>query len=224
MWTKPTKLSRKFCQEIFHSTLHDHLDKKNVSSIRRLGSVSVCTELFLKNSQASSFHVHLVFFFLLVLVPSVGFSSIIVSGGFSVSRCMRLWETDLLNLLIFDDAFVWTLSNCVRSVWAIWASRRSSWHIISGFCSASSIHANNAVHHWIHIAVVGTMLTATASQHIPCLHKTPKKDRENDTSSTSGINTMGNWCLFYHVQQIRVSSSALCEVLNYLEAIENRQF
>ena len=52
--------------------------------------------------------------FLLVLVPSVGFSSIIVSGGFSVSRSMRLWETDLPNLLIFDDAFVWTLSNCVR--------------------------------------------------------------------------------------------------------------
>ena len=37
------------------------------------------------------------------------------------------------------------------------------------------------------------------------------------------INTIGNWCLLKkHVQQIRVSSSALCEFLNYLEAIENR--
>ena len=32
-----------------------------------------------------------------------------VSGGFSVSRGMRLWETDLPNLLICDDAFVWNL-------------------------------------------------------------------------------------------------------------------
>ena len=54
--------------------------------------------------------------FLLVFVPSVGFSSIIVSGGFSVSRGMRLWETDLPNLLIFDDALVWALSICVRSI------------------------------------------------------------------------------------------------------------
>ena len=54
--------------------------------------------------------------FLLELVPSVGFSSIIVSGGFSVSRGMRLWDTDLPNLLIFEDAFVWTLSTCARSI------------------------------------------------------------------------------------------------------------
>ena len=31
---------------------------------------------------------------------------------------------------------------------------------------------------------------ATASQHIPCLPKTPRKDRENDSSSVSVINTM----------------------------------
>ena len=87
-----------------HSSLHDHLDTKK-SSIRRLGSVSVCTEHFKKISDfiilCPSWS------FLLVLVPSVGFSSIIVSGGFSVSRGMRLWETDLANLLIFDDAFAW---------------------------------------------------------------------------------------------------------------------
>ena len=60
-----------------------------------------------------------------------------------VSRGMRLWETDLPNLLIFDDAFVWTLSNGVKSIQSIWASWGSSRHIICGFWSASSIHANN---------------------------------------------------------------------------------
>ena len=45
-------------------------------------------------------------------------------------------------LLIFDDAFVWTLSNCVRSLLAIRASQRSSRQlllldIICGFCPAS---------------------------------------------------------------------------------------
>ena len=49
----------------------------------------------------------------------------------------------------------------------IWASWESSRHIICGFWSASSIHANNAVHHWIHIAVVGTLLTATAQPTYP---------------------------------------------------------
>ena len=71
----------------------------------------------------------------MVFVPSVGFSSIIVNGGFSVSRGMRLWETDLPNLLIFDDAFVWTLANCVRSILANWASWGSSRHMICGFWS-----------------------------------------------------------------------------------------
>ena len=98
---------------------------KKCFSIRRLGSVSVCTEHFKKFSDfiilCPSWS-----FFLLVLVPSVGFSSIIVSGGFSVSRGMRLWETDLPNLLIFDDAFAWTFSICARSKKAIWACRRSS--------------------------------------------------------------------------------------------------
>ena len=45
-------------------------------------------------------------------------------------------------LLIFDDAFVWTLSNCVRSMLAIRASLRSSRQLlllekICGFCPAS---------------------------------------------------------------------------------------
>ena len=87
--------------------------------------------------------------FLPVLVPSVGFQSIIVGGGFSVSRGMRLWETDLPRLLIFDDAFVWILSICKRSKKAIWAARRSLRQIICGFWSASSIQENNAAHHWL---------------------------------------------------------------------------
>ena len=45
--------------------------------------------------------------FLLALIPSAGFSSIIVSGSFPVSWCMRLWETDLPYLMNFDDAFAW---------------------------------------------------------------------------------------------------------------------
>ena len=44
---------------------------------------------------------------LLVLVPSVGFSSIIVSGTFSVSHGMRLWETDLPDVLVNSR-----LANC----------------------------------------------------------------------------------------------------------------
>ena len=146
------------------------------------------------NSQTSSFRVHLDLSYW-YLVPSVGFSSIIVRGGFSVSRGIRLWDTDLPHLLIFDDAFVWPLSNCVRSNKATSASWGSPRHIICGFLSASSIHAKNAVHHWIHTSVVGTLLTATADQHVPCLPKKPKKDRENVPSSISVINTMANWWL-----------------------------
>ena len=62
---------------------------------------------------------------------------------------MRLWETDLPDLLMFDDAFVWILSNCKRSKKAIWAARRSSRQIVCGFWSASSIQSNNAAHHWL---------------------------------------------------------------------------
>ena len=76
--------------------------------------------------------------------------------------------------------------------------------------------------------MVGTLLTATANQHIPCLPKTPKKDRERWPifSTSLVINTMANWrlCPKTTMQLMyRVSSSALhCELLNYLEAIKNR--
>ena len=125
-----------------HLSLHDHLDKKQI-----LQFVVWVRWVYVQNpfKKFSDFIVPCpCWSFLLVLVPSVGFSSIIVSGGFSVSRGMRLWETDLPDLLIFDDAFVWSFSNCVRSIQAICASSGSSRHIICGFGSASSIHANNA--------------------------------------------------------------------------------
>ena len=96
-----------------HSSLHDHLDKtKFFNSSSGFGECMYRTPLkfsdFIISCPSWSF--------LLVFVPSVGFSSIIVSGGFSVYQGMRLWETDLPKLLIFDDAFVWTFSNCARSI------------------------------------------------------------------------------------------------------------
>ena len=155
--------------------------------------------------------------FLLVLVPSVGFPSIIVSGSFSVSRGMRLWETDLPNPMIFDDAFVWTISNCVRSIWAIWASWESSRHIICGFWSASSIHANNAVHHWIHIAVVGTLLTASAQSTYPLSFQDAKERPRECTIINFDRKYNGKLMALLQTtcKQIRVSSSALCELLNF---------
>ena len=94
----------------------------------------------------------------------------------------------------------------------IWSFGGSSRHIPCGFWSASSIHANDAVRH---IAVVGTLLTATASQHIPCLPKTRRKDRDNDSSSISGINTMSNW---RHCWKPRATNS--CIVLCIVRIIE----
>ena len=87
-------------------------------SIRRLGSVSVCTEPLQKK--------------VLRLHHSV---SILI---FHTSSCSISWlsinhhEWRLLGfprrafLLIFDDAFVWTLSDCVRSIPAIRTSPRLS--------------------------------------------------------------------------------------------------
>ena len=69
--------------------------------MRRLGSMSVCTEsVDLINSCPS-------WSFLPVLVPSTS-----VNGGFSVSRGMRLWETEPPSLLTFDEAFVWIFQQC----------------------------------------------------------------------------------------------------------------
>ena len=55
------------------------------------------------------------------------------------------------------------------------------------------VHVDNAAHHWIHIAVVGTLMIATANQHVPCLPKLSKKYQDGDPSLISVINTIANW-------------------------------
>ena len=133
---------------------------------------------------------------------------------------MRLWETDLPDLLIFDDAFVWTLSNCARSRKAIWASWGSSRHIICGFWSASSTHANNAVHH---IAVVGTLLTATASQHI--LAQDAKERQREWLIVSFGYKYNGKLETLLQTTCNKFANRLrLCaNYWNILEAIKNRQ-
>ena len=136
--------------------------------------------------------------FLLVLIPSVGASSIIVSGGFSVSRGVRLWETDLPNLLIFDDALVWTFSNCVRPQ----KTHLSSSRIITT-CNL-----------WILICFLNSrqiMLSARL-----CTLTTPKAECHLHMHSTENRR-------WYNVAYLSCGlGNALHDFLSYLEAIKNR--
>ena len=56
---------------------------------------------------------------------------------------------------------------------------------------------------------------ATASQHINCLPKTPRKDRENDSTSVSVVNTMAKWWL---CEKPRATNS--CIVFGIVRIIE----
>ena len=186
-------LKKNSVEENEHASLHDHLDKK--TSICRLGSVRVCTK-HLKNSQTSSFHGRL-----------VGFSSIIVSGGFSVSRGMRVWETDILNLLIFDDTSVWTFSNCVRSTEAIWASGGSSWHNLS-----------------ILIGFRNSCKKCSAFEHHSFLSSSEWKTPEDLCNPRTALDTryFGEYRRWYNTAYLSGFGNAFHEVLNSLEAIKIR--
>ena len=62
------------------------------------------------------------------------------------------------------------------------------------------------------------------NQHIPCLPKTPKKDRESAPSSISIANTMANWWLCYKPR----ANKFVCRLRHcanywiFLETIKNR--
>ena len=134
--------------------------------------------------------------FLLVLVPSVGFSSIIVSGGFLVSRGMRLWETDLPNLLIFGDAFVWTLP--------IVKDQPRTIDLLEDHHDIESV-GFDLLPQFMQIMLSARLCTLTTSMTECHLHMHSGEYRRwYNTAYLSG-------CF----------GTALCELLNYLEAIKN---
>ena len=104
-------LSKTLSRKKKHSSLHGNLDKKEFSdSSSGFGTLSKFENFIIPCPSWS---------FLLVFVPSWLFIN------HCEWRLLGLWETDLPNLLIFNDAFVWTLHNCARPKKV---SRTSSWN------------------------------------------------------------------------------------------------
>ena len=143
--------------------------------------------------------------FLLVLVPSIGFSSIIGSGGFSVSEaCVTERPTFLISW--FSMMPLYGLFPIVQdqdgTCWASWGSSR---HFICGFRPASSIHANNGPLLISTCPVAGWIFSLTECEAFappsPWIPKT--------------INV---------IHRSGGSGNALHELLDYLEAIKNRHF
>ena len=90
--------------------------------------------------------------FLLVRAPSVGFSSIIVSGRFSVSRGMRLWETDLPNLFDFRWCLCMDFFQLCKTKKNIWSPRGSSRNnVVSEVVHPDNFHGRVSSSHalWI---------------------------------------------------------------------------